>query len=271
MEISELQQGQILTNKEVAETFLCSTQGGMRKSNRTDTLVLISNHIESVYSDRWDKNILYYSGTGRTGDQDLSSAPNRTLAESSSNNVSIHLFEVFENNQYTYQGEVSLAGSPFSELQEDAAGNERKVYVFPLKLRYEQQPTLVSENVLNDIVQQQEKIVKSISDEELLRKIKYVPNQPGQRQVNSKTYERNPLISEYTLRRAKGICELCKQDAPFIKTDGTPYLEIHHIEWLANGGEDTIENTVALCPNCHRKMHSLRLESDVKALKSVVK
>ena len=34
-----------------------------------------------------------------------------------------------------------------------------------------------------------------------------------------------------------------------------PYLETHHIEWLCNGGADTIENTVALCPNCHKKMH----------------
>ncbi|WP_296863638.1 HNH endonuclease [Thermosyntropha sp.] len=28
-----------------------------------------------------------------------------------------------------------------------------------------------------------------------------------------------------------------------------------HIEWLSRGGTDTIDNTVALCPNCHRKMH----------------
>ncbi|MFM5358466.1 HNH endonuclease [Aeromonas veronii] len=37
--------------------------------------------------------------------------------------------------------------------------------------------------------------------------------------------------------------------------DGTPYLEVHHKEKLADGGEDTLENTIALCPNCHRKFH----------------
>ncbi|WP_429628901.1 HNH endonuclease [Tunturiibacter psychrotolerans] len=36
-----------------------------------------------------------------------------------------------------------------------------------------------------------------------------------------------------------------------------PYLECHHIVWLARGGDDTIENTVAMCPNCHRRMHVL--------------
>ena len=39
--------------------------------------------------------------------------------------------------------------------------------------------------------------------------------------------------------------------------DGTHYLEVHHIDQLAKGGADTVENAVALCPNCHRKMHSL--------------
>ncbi|MBC8673865.1 HNH endonuclease [Aeromonas hydrophila] len=47
-----------------------------------------------------------------------------------------------------------------------------------------------------------------------------------------------------------------KHKAPFNRvSDGTPYLEVHHIQPLANGGEDTIQNTMALCPNCHRKRH----------------
>ena len=31
-------------------------------------------------------------------------------------------------------------------------------------------------------------------------------------------------------------------------------------------GDDSLSNTVALCPNCHRKMHILDLESDKKIL-----
>lgn len=48
--------------------------------------------------------------------------------------------------------------------------------------------------------------------------------------------------------------------------DGNPYLESHHIIWLSKGGDDSIENTVALCPNCHRKMHVIADEKDVKLL-----
>ncbi|MFU8787539.1 MAG: HNH endonuclease [Methylobacter sp.] len=32
-------------------------------------------------------------------------------------------------------------------------------------------------------------------------------------------------------------------------------MEVHHIVPLSQGGEDTIEYVVALCPNCHRKRH----------------
>lgn len=32
-------------------------------------------------------------------------------------------------------------------------------------------------------------------------------------------------------------------------------LDIHHIEYVSNGGNDTPENLVALCPNCHALHH----------------
>jgi 5-methylcytosine-specific restriction protein A len=69
-----------------------------------------------------------------------------------------------------------------------------------------------------------------------------------------------------TKRRAQGVCELCSEAAPFKDSKDQPYLETHHIKWLAEGGEDSIENTVALCPNCHRKMHVLNLQSDREKL-----
>ena len=35
-----------------------------------------------------------------------------------------------------------------------------------------------------------------------------------------------------------------------------PWLEIHHIKELADGGETTYENMIVLCPNCHTRVHS---------------
>lgn len=48
------------------------------------------------------------------------------------------------------------------------------------------------------------------------------------------------------------------------------YLETHHIVWVSQGGSDTMDNTVALCPNCHRKMHVLNLKEDKEYLKAVI-
>jgi 5-methylcytosine-specific restriction protein A len=58
------------------------------------------------------------------------------------------------------------------------------------------------------------------------------------------------------LEIANGKCEKCGNPAPFIRDkDKTPYLEVHHKIQLSKGGWDELENTEALCPNCHREKH----------------
>lgn len=69
-------------------------------------------------------------------------------------------------------------------------------------------------------------------------------------------FMRNPDVVAEVLARAAGSCEQCKRPAPFKRrSDRSPYLEVHHRVQLAHGGEDTIENALALCPNCHRELH----------------
>lgn len=73
--------------------------------------------------------------------------------------------------------------------------------------------------------------------------------------MKTSVYKRNPYVAAEALYRANGICEHCKNPAPFYKVDKTPYLEVHHKIPLSEGGEDSIENSIALCPNCHRHVH----------------
>lgn len=74
--------------------------------------------------------------------------------------------------------------------------------------------------------------------------------------VQSKIYLRNPDVVAEILLRANGVCEQCYCNAPFLRAkDETPYLEVHHRKPLADGGEDSVNNAIALCPNCHRKAH----------------
>ena len=94
--------------------------------------------------------------------------------------------------------------------------------------------------------------------------------QPIPSQLVSFEEIKSPYIAEYAKKRANGICQLCGKKAPFNRPDGEPYLESHHIEWLSKGGADSIGNTVALCPNCHKKMHIVNLENDVRKLKKII-
>lgn len=78
--------------------------------------------------------------------------------------------------------------------------------------------------------------------------------------------ERNPYVSELAKRKANGVCQLCGKSAPFTDPQGKPYLESHHIVWLSKGGTDSIANVVALCPNCHRRIHVLDDPADTDKL-----
>lgn len=79
-------------------------------------------------------------------------------------------------------------------------------------------------------------------------------------------FPRSVYIKEFAKRVSKGICQLCDEKAPFVDRQGSPFLEVHHIKYLSQKGTDTIDNVVALCPNCHRKIHLLELDEDFKKI-----
>ena len=265
MNIEDYKVGSHYSNDDICKAFLCSPQGGMRRSQKTNTLVLVANHIKSIFDDRWDDNVMYYTGMGMKGDQSLSFMQNKTLSESNTNNVDVHFFEVFTEKVYTYQGQVMLALKPFQELQDDEDGNSRSVWVFPLKRKDGTAP-VVPKKELDKTFERKVKKASTLTLDELKAKASKSTPKPGSRVATTTSYQRDPNVVNYTLKRANGICELCEQPAPFKKKNGDPYLEVHHVVQLANDGDDTINNTVALCPNCHRRMHSLGLKSDIEKL-----
>lgn len=130
-----LKKDQVLSNNELMAIFKCSNTGGMRRSKKTNSLVIVCDHTKSFYQDKWKNGILHYTGMGLKGDQSLSFMQNKTLAESKTNGVEIHLFEVFETSKYTYKGEVSLSAEPYQDRQTDIDNQDRNVWIFPLKLK----------------------------------------------------------------------------------------------------------------------------------------
>lgn len=260
----QLKPGTILDNNGLRDYFLCSPQGGMRRSHKTNTLIIVSNHVESVYEDRWIGDELHYTGMGQVGDQGLISQ-NRTLAESNSNGVSVHLFEVFVDKEYIYQGPVTLVGDPYQKIQPDANKQDRLVWIFPVKLS--DSNTAISVETIEQTSQKKQRKYKKKSIEQLMADAHATAQtHVSYRNTKTKYFIRSDAIAQLAKRLANGICQLCEQPAPFKDQNGDPYLETHHIEWLAHGGPDTVENTVALCPNCHKKMHVVNAEADREKL-----
>lgn len=133
----QLQIGASLTNDELRRLFKCSPYGGMRRSKRTGTLVIVDGGPSSStpYKDRRGEDVLYYTGMGQRGDQSLDARQNKTLNESATNGVDVHLFEYEGTDSYTYMGQVELAGTPTEESQPDADGVARRVIIFPLRAK----------------------------------------------------------------------------------------------------------------------------------------
>jgi hypothetical protein len=62
-------------------------------------------------------------------------------------------------------------------------------------------------------------------------------------------------IKREVLVQAHHRCAICQE----------PAYDIHHITEWSKGGRHTLDNLIALCPNCHRRVH--RGEIDRPALR----
>ncbi|PHC41330.1 hypothetical protein COF09_16620 [Bacillus toyonensis] len=76
---SKFKVGNFYTNQQVMDVFKCDNNQGMRRSHATNSLVLFTKIEKDLYHDRWDGEILHYTGMGKKGDQTLQSNQNKTL------------------------------------------------------------------------------------------------------------------------------------------------------------------------------------------------
>lgn len=250
-----------LTNDEMRKIFKCGNMGGMRRSKQTGTLVIISDDTKGLYRDVWKNGVLHYTGMGKIGDQVLEGNQNGTLYYSDTNGVEVHLFEVLNKAIYTYRGVVKLVDKPYKSRQLDDIGNMRDVWMFPVMPISE-----ISQSISHEMTEQE---ISKMSDKELARytAVKNVKREP--KTTEAVVYYRDPYLKQMVKRIADGKCQFCGNNAPFNDKQGEPYLEAHHVVRLADGGRDAIDNVVAICPNCHRKMHVLNDEVDTIILEGV--
>jgi 5-methylcytosine-specific restriction protein A len=221
-------------------------QGGIITPSQHPLVIIITGEegLEHGYADRYRPDgVFEYFGEGQVGAMEMQRG-NRAIAEHSTLGKSLLLFRK-TGEGVRFEGEMVYENHHI-ERAPDRMGTERDAIVFELRpleaitetVETEAQPLGVR---LQDL---RERALASVV-------IASHPSTQGVRNV----YQRSRDVRDYVLARAKGYCEGCASPAPFSRSDGKPYLEPHHLRRLSDGGPDHPAHVVALCPNCHRRVH----------------
>jgi 5-methylcytosine-specific restriction protein A len=160
----------------------------------------------------------------------------------------LHLFRQDRKAYVRYIGQMVCTGS-HNENAPDTDDVLRKAIVFELTPIEEfNQAQEVGDPELRSLTQES---LEGLRQKALGEAVEAVTPQ----ERKSVWRRRSMAIRIYVLRRASGSCEGCQCPAPFKRLDGVPYLEPHHIRRLSDGGPDHPRWVIALCPNCHRRVH----------------
>jgi predicted HNH restriction endonuclease len=77
-------------------------------------------------------------------------------------------------------------------------------------------------------------------------------------------YQRNRRLVAELNQRYDGRCQMCAFAPRLVY--GVPAANVHHIVYLACGGEDTLDNLILLCPNHHEVVHAATAQFDFRTL-----
>lgn len=109
------------------------------------------------------------------------------------------------------------------------------------------------ENFNNEIEQHEISYIMdtNLNKEELLKKITQQENDKSEKiTINGKTYKRYNYLMEHIKKYRDYKCQFCS--TTILKANGSYYIEACHIKAKADGGSDTLDNILILCPNCHK-------------------
>ncbi|WP_178131331.1 HNH endonuclease signature motif containing protein [Pseudomonas sp. C1C7] len=239
---------------EINGPFGGSLQSGIAASASYPAIFLFTGDSgeQYGYADDWDNGAYLYTGEGQLGPMTLIRG-NRAIAEHAVDGRALHLFRSLGKGKGNeYMGEFSCADM-FERTQPDLKGQDRTAIVF----------RLVPVGVPAEEIQPEEPDEEEADLSDSLvtaRSAALAACKPSNDDLGKsaprKIYQRSRKVSHYVLMRAKGQCESCEKPAPFTKKDGTPYLEPHHVNRLSDGGLDHPRYVGAICPSCHREIHS---------------
>jgi 5-methylcytosine-specific restriction protein A len=239
--------------EEVHGKFGGQQQGGISTPRDQPFIFLFTGDEGEAYGykDGWDPSgVFLYTGEGQEGDMEFSGG-NRAIRDHAADGKDLLLFQTLgKGKSVRFVGSFSCANYEY-RTGPDRTGKQRQTLVFHL-LPADGDGTGV------DVPNEAWRDTQNLSLE-ILRRRAYeaasASDGGGGREAFLTYRQRSQAVRAYVFRRAGGVCESCGSKAPFLRADGTAYLEPHHIRRLTDGGPDHPRHVGAICPNCHREIH----------------
>jgi HNH endonuclease len=246
-------QGHLYRRSVLHDRYGGQRQGGISTPSLFPFIMLFTGESgeQHGYTDGWSADGLFlYTGEGQQGDMAFVRG-NAAIRDHVTHGKDIHLFAQVRTGYIRYMGQMVCTGYHV-QPGPDTSGRPRQMIIFeltPLSAFGEATPgdsELLPEATLAAHLSLDDLRTKALADAAPMRN-------PVERQTAYR--QRSQWIRLYALRRANGQCEGCGSPAPFHTSEGHPYLEVHHIRRLSDGGPDHPRWVVAICPTCHRRAH----------------
>ena len=228
-------------------------QGGISTPTEAPFIFLFTGDEGEAYGyrDGWDKSgsgAFNYTGEGQEGDMQFRGG-NLAVRDHAINGKDLLLFATLgKGKPVRFLGRFVCANYEIKEGV-DKKGHPRKIIVFHL-IPLDGSDGLTQSAGAGGFNPQPLSVLR----EQAYAAARTEPGGGG-KTASVTCHQRSERVRQYVLARARGQCELCKQAAPFVRVDGSPYLEPHHVRRLSDGGPDHPAHVAALCPNCHREIH----------------
>ena len=240
---------------DIHDLFGGSHRGGISPSAKAPAIFVFTGDSgeQYGYTDRYDDfGVFHYTGEGQNGPMQLSGG-NKAILNHAKDGRSIHLFKALgkkkgKSQGQLYMGEFACSGHSWIKGP-DHKGNERDLIVFQL---------IPVDRIDDNELEQSEIGCMPHSLAPARKAAIEAMSSPDTSNVSTaprNIYKRSAQVKNYVLIRANGHCESCGNEAPFIRKNGLPYLEPHHINRLSDGGLDHPMYVGAVCPSCHREIH----------------
>jgi 5-methylcytosine-specific restriction protein A len=249
-----------IRKKDITGKYGGSPQSGIAPSKQSPAIFVFTGEAgeQFGYQDQIDElGCLHYTGEGQVGDMTLTRG-NLAIAQHTQDGRALHVFRSNgKSHDYEYLGEFAYVSHAI-ERGLDKNGNDRNIIVFllmPVSHTLAIEMDLDTEEILDTPKLDMETNLSESRQAALAACTPQIGESKPKEAVRL-AYQRSSVIKKYVLERAGNTCESCGNPAPFNrKSNGSPYLEPHHINRLSDGGLDHPKFIGAICPTCHRKIH----------------